>query len=64
MMNPRNIAIAIGTTMIWLASASPRRLELSLTLGLNPTVISVEIDESVRPGEGPDTYTIQFGQLL
>lgn len=36
-----------------LASASPRRLELLRSVGFSPEVLPVDVDESLRPGEGP-----------
>src|SRR5712691_12385624 len=40
-----------------LASASPRRRELLAQLAIPFTVIPANIDESIRPGEVPWTYT-------
>src|SRR5947209_15020612 len=39
-----------------LASASPRRLELLRTAGLDPEVIAANIDETPRDGEDPIEY--------
>ncbi len=39
-----------------LASASPRRAELLRAAGLDFEIVAVEVDESVRPGEPPETY--------
>lgn len=39
-----------------LASGSPRRREILANLGLPFIVGAVDIDESVRPGEGPSEY--------
>ncbi len=36
-----------------LASSSPRRIELLRTVGLDPTVIKPEVDETEIPGEAP-----------
>ena len=41
---------------IYLASASPRRRELLAQLGVRFEVIVTDIDETVRPGETPETY--------
>lgn len=41
---------------LYLASASPRRRELLLQLGLNHAVLPQDIDESQRPGEAPEAY--------
>lgn len=43
-------------TQLILASQSPRRRELLSVLGVDFTVSSADIDESVRPGEQPDAY--------
>lgn len=39
-----------------LASASPRRLQLLRSIGLDPTVIPADIDETPIPGEDPLQY--------
>jgi septum formation protein len=39
-----------------LASGSPRRRELLSGIGLNFTVNAPDVDESVLPGESPETY--------
>jgi len=39
-----------------LASASPRRRELLLQLGLEHVLLPQDIDESLRPGETPEGY--------
>ena len=41
---------------IVLASASPRRAELLHAAGFAFTVEPVDVDESVRPGEAPESY--------
>lgn len=43
-------------TALYLASRSPRRRELLAQMGLTPTVIDVEVDESGRPGESASRY--------
>ena len=43
-------------TDLILASASPRRQELLVQIGVRFTVQPMNIDESVQPGELPDTY--------
>jgi septum formation protein len=43
-------------TRVVLASASPRRLELLLPLGLDLVVRPADIDEAVLPDEDPVTY--------
>src|SRR5262245_38807538 len=49
MRNPAN-------SLIYLASASPRRSELLSQAGIPHVVRPVDIDESVRPGEVPRDY--------
>ncbi|HIJ85050.1 MAG TPA: hypothetical protein HPQ00_12720, partial [Magnetococcales bacterium] len=39
-----------------LASQSPRRLELLRQVGLEPTVIPPDVDETQRSGESPVAY--------
>lgn len=39
-----------------LASASPRRAQLLRSIGLDPVVRPVDVDESVRAGEAPPDY--------
>ena len=41
---------------IVLASASPRRKELLQLIGLNPEIITPDIDETVRPGEAIEVF--------
>jgi len=45
-----------------LASASPRRRELLSALGLSFDVVPADVDESVRPGEAPDTYVLRLAR--
>ncbi|MFN7148341.1 MAG: Maf family protein [Microthrixaceae bacterium] len=42
-----------------LASASPRRAELLRRIGLDPTVVAADVDESVLPGESPRDYVMR-----
>lgn len=42
-----------GAPDLVLASASPRRLDLLLTIGLQPMVQPADVDESALPGEKP-----------
>lgn len=42
-----------------LASASPRRAELLRRIGLDPTIIAADVDESVLPGESPHDYVVR-----
>jgi septum formation protein len=46
----------MGTPILWLASASPRRLELLRRLGLEPCPAPAGLDEDGRPGEGPEAH--------
>lgn len=51
--------MATTTTLIprlVLASASPRRLELLRTAGLDPEVVAAHLDETPRAGEAPVDY--------
>ncbi|MBA1191961.1 septum formation inhibitor Maf [Pseudomonas entomophila] len=43
-------------TLLYLASASPRRRELLAQIGVPLTVVSAPIDESVQPGEAAPAY--------
>lgn len=52
---------------LYLASQSPRRLELLRQIGLVPTVLrdgnrSLEVDESVLPGEVPADYVLRLAR--
>jgi len=47
---------------LYLASASPRRRELLLQIGLVPQVLPQHIDESVQPGEDPAHYVLRLAQ--
>lgn len=42
-----------GRPRLVLASGSPRRFDLVSSLGLEPVVISPDVDETSRPGEAP-----------
>lgn len=41
---------------IYLASRSPRRLELLRQIGVDPDVVTVDVDETALPGESPEDY--------
>ncbi len=41
---------------LYLASRSPRRLELLRQIGVYPEVVTVDVDEAVLPGETPEAY--------
>ena len=43
-------------SLLYLASASPRRRELLLQIGVQHRLVAAPIDESVLPGEAPATY--------
>lgn len=45
---------------IYLASQSPRRRELLSQIGVSFDVISIEIDESHKPGEKPQEYVLRL----
>ena len=42
--------------LLYLASTSPRRLELMRQIGLNPRVLPVSVDESALPNETPHSF--------
>ena len=46
----------MNDALICLGSASPRRAELLAQLGIPFVVKTADVDESVRPGEGPMEY--------
>jgi len=43
-----------------LASASPRRRELLVQIGIAPEVHTADVDEQVRPGEAPAEYVLRL----
>lgn len=45
-----------------LASSSPRRLDLLRLIGVHPTVISADIDETVIPNEAPTDLVLRLCQ--
>ncbi|MFW6093417.1 MAG: Maf family protein [Pseudomonadota bacterium] len=45
-----------------LASRSPRRAELLRRMGLSFEVRAMDVDESVRPGEGPEAYVVRLAR--
>ena len=47
----------------YLASASPRRRQLLEQLGLRFEVLSVDVDESPKAGEGPQDYVLRVATL-
>ena len=47
---------SLRTPRLYLASASPRRRELLLQVGLDHLLLPQDIDESQQPGEAPGSY--------
>ncbi len=45
-----------------LASASPRRRELLMQIGVTPEVWPADLDETVRPGEVPADYVLRLAR--
>ena len=45
---------------IYLASQSPRRRELLSQIGVRHDVVTVEVDETPRPGEAPAEYVLRL----
>ena len=50
------------STIVVLASGSPRRLELLRRLGLEPVVRPADVDERVLPGEGPTEHVARLAR--
>ena len=50
------MTVEMSGTNVVLASGSPRRLELLRSIGVEPVVVSPDVDESVRPGERAADY--------
>jgi septum formation protein len=50
------------STMIYLASRSPRRRELLQQIGVIHRVLDIEVDERVREGESPSDYVLRLSQ--
>lgn len=48
--------------MLILASASPRRAELLRAAGINFTVRSADVDETIQPGESPHDYVLRLSR--
>lgn len=42
--------------ILYLASASPRRRDLLIQIGVEPRILPVDLDESPEPGEAPDAH--------
>jgi septum formation protein len=57
MMSPENMKFDLI-----LASASPRRLDLLAELGLTPTVMPADVDESMQSGEPPEAYVMRLAE--
>ena len=47
-----------ATTAFYLASRSPRRLELLAQIGLRPLILPADIDEIPQPGQAPADYAV------
>ena len=47
---------------IYLASASPRRREILVSLGFQPVLLTAEIDETVLPGEAVEDYVSRMAR--
>ena len=47
---------------IYLASASPRRREILVSLGFRPVLLAAEIDETARPGEAVADYVARMAR--
>ena len=47
---------------IYLASASPRRREILVSLGFQPVLLASEIDETVQPGEAVADYVARMAR--
>ncbi|NEX15511.1 MAG: septum formation protein Maf [Halochromatium sp.] len=54
------VALANRGPQLYLASRSPRRLELLAQLGISPQVIAADTDETVAPGESPAAYVARI----
>lgn len=50
------------STVVVLASGSPRRLELLRRLGLEPVVRPADVDERALPGEGPSEHVARLAR--
>ena len=47
---------------IYLASASPRRREILVSLGFQPVLLVAETDETARPGEAVADYVARMAR--
>jgi septum formation protein len=54
--------LQILTTMLILASSSPRRREILETIGAKFHVATSQIDESVLPNEAPENYVVRLAR--
>ncbi len=48
--------------MFYLASRSPRRRELLQQIGVEPSLLDVEVDETPLLNEGPEDYVLRLAQ--
>jgi septum formation protein len=59
--DPEGPRLTFGTRLV-LASASPRRLELLRTVGIDPIVDAPDVDEAVCPGESAVEYVVRVAR--
>lgn len=59
--DPGSPRLTVGNRLV-LASASPRRLELLRTVGLDPVVDAPDVDEAVLPGESAVDYVVRVAR--
>jgi septum formation protein len=52
----------MNSTRLILASASPRRLELLRSVGLDPEVRPIALDEAPLPGESPEAMVLRLAR--
>jgi len=52
----------MAANFVYLASSSPRRRDLLLQIGVAFRLLAVSVDETVRPGEEPDSYVLRLAQ--
>lgn len=63
MSNHRHLQHTTGPSRaLYLASRSPRRLELLRQIGLQPQVVSADVDESALDGESPGAYVARLAR--
>jgi septum formation protein len=52
----------MGPLRFYLASASPRRLELLREIGVDPRCVPADLDEAVAPGESPRRRVLRLAE--